>query len=191
MKQALPQKTKLIWPSQSEFFFTSSTFLHYPYFKTSGQKQIVLNKINQIEKALSIAVIDFSIAINHVHIKFYLDQGIKMIKFRNYFHSGISREIKKKFNVSYKEFWGSNKIYFIDNESMSWKVTGYIIGNLIKHNEVSSFDQLENNPFTSYSRNVERYGREVAQDLIRQVIYVDENAKGIVDVKGLTQCKIK
>lgn len=47
MKQSLPQKQNIEWPDNCHFFFTSSTFLHYPYFQDLAQKQLVFNKIKQ------------------------------------------------------------------------------------------------------------------------------------------------
>jgi len=33
---------------------------------------------------------------------------------------------------------------------MDWKVTGYIIGNLLKHKEVGTFNELKQNKFSSF-----------------------------------------
>jgi len=72
---------------------------------------------------------------------------------------------------------------------MDWKVIGYIIGNLLKHKEVSTFQELKENPFTSYHEIVKRYGEKFTKELIYNVIDVNENAQGVVNVQGLQRLK--
>lgn len=189
MKQSLPLKPKIVWSGQTEYFLTSSTFLHYPYFREDKQKQIILNKINQLKEILGVDIQAFSIAMNHFHLKFYLEKGQTMKQLKNMLHSGISREYRKQYDVKFKDFWGTSKTYFIKNEEMSWKVTGYIIGNLLKHKEVSTFKELKENPFSSYSLIVKELGEEIAQELVQSVIEINEDAKGIVDMDNLSKIK--
>lgn len=191
MKQVLPQKQKIIWPGNTYYFLTSSTFLHYPYFKESCQKQVVLDKIIQIKHLLDVPISAYSIAINHFHLKFYLKRGELMTKLKNILHSGISRNYKELYEVRYKDFWQSTKTFYIKDEIMSWKVTGYIIGNLLKHREVSTFDGLKENPFSSFRYTAEKFGDKMAQELVRSVINVNEDARGIVDIQEFKKIKLK
>ncbi len=184
-----PLKQPIIWPDQSEFFLTSSTYLHLPLFHTDRRKQLVLNKINQIDKILNISIIDFSISVHHLHLKFYSPEGKLVTKLKTILHSGISREYKKKYGFKYEYFWGSSRTYFIKDENMSDKVTGYITGNLLKHREVSRLKDLEANHFSSYRLAIKRLGRSVAQELVRSVIFIKENKEGLVDVEGLKKVK--
>ena len=184
-KQLLPKKQKILWPDSTYYFLTSSTFLHYPYFREINQKQIVLNKIKEINQVLNISILDYSIAINHLHLKFFLEDGKLMRQLKIMLHSGISREYRKIYEVKYKEFWGSTRAYYIKTEKASWKVSGYIIGNLLKHREVSTFEELKENPFSSYRDFAEKFGEEATKDLVYSVIKVDEDAEGVVDLKGL------
>lgn len=180
--QELPQRQKILWPDETYYFLTMSTFLHFPYFKEDEQKQIVLNQIKQLKKSLNIPILAYSISINHFHLKFYLKVGSLMTQIKNILHSGISREYRKNFNVPYKEFWQSTKVLRIKDEDMSWKVTGYIIGNLLKHKEVSTFDELKGNPFSSYKYTAEKFGDEMTKELVYRVIDVSEDAEGMVDI---------
>ena len=66
---------KLVYPDNTFYFLTSSTFLHYPYFKEDQQKQILLNQIKKVKKELGVPVTAYSIAINHQHSLFYLEKG--------------------------------------------------------------------------------------------------------------------
>ena len=189
--QPLSKKQKIVWPDETEYFLTTSTFLHFPYFKEDTQKKIVLNKIREIEKSLGIKINDYSIAVNHFHLKFYLPKGEVMTKIKTVLHSGISREYRKNYEVPYKDFWQSSRVYYIKDENMSWKVTGYIAGNLLKHKEVSTFEELENNPFSSYGQLIEKYDKEMVKNLIYQVIQIDESAENEIDFGELKDVVMK
>lgn len=191
MPQPLPQKQKINWPDNTYYFLTTSTFLHYPYFKTAEQKQIILNQIKQVKQSFHIPISAFSIAINHFHLKFYLEKGELMSKIKNMLHGGISREYQKAYDIQGRDLWQSTRTYYIKNEEISWKITGYIIGNLLKHHEVSTFDELKENPFSSYKYMAEKLGEETAQELIRSVININEDAEGVVDIEELNKIKIQ
>ncbi len=183
-------KTKSYWPDNSIYFLTGSTFLHYPYFKTSEQKQIVLKQIKKIKSKLKIPIIAFSVAINHYHLKFYLEKGLNLAKVKQLMHGGITFEYKKEYKIKHKDMWQSKKTLLITSDEMDWKTTGYIIGNLLKHKEASTFKELKNNPFSSYRFVVEKYGDECAQELVRKVINVSEDIEGEIDFEGLEKLRI-
>jgi len=84
--------------------------------------------------------------------------------------------------MKYKDLWQSSKVLLIPSEEIDQKVTGYIIGNLLKHKEVSTFDELYNNPFSNYKHLADQYGKEFVNDLIYQVININENSEGEVDL---------
>ena len=183
-------KIKSYWQDNSIYFLTGSTFLHYPYFKTSEQKQIVLEQIKKVKNKLKIPVIAFSISINHYHLKFYLEKGLNLAKVKQLMHGGTTFEYKKEYKMKYEDMWQSKKTLVITSDKMDWKTTGYIIGNLLKHKEVSTFEELKNNLFSSYRFTAEKYGDENAQELVRQVIDVSEDIEGEVDFEGLEKLKI-
>jgi len=183
-------KTKSYWQDNSIYFLTGSTFLHYPYFKTSEQKEIVLEQIKKIKNKLKIPVIAFSIAINHYHLKFYLERGLDLAKVKQLMHGGLTFAYRKKYKMKYEDMWQSKKTLLITSDKMDWKTTGYIIGNLLKHKEASIFEELKNNPFSSYKFIAEKYGNENAREIVRQVINVDEDIEGGVDFESLKRLKI-
>ena len=178
------------WQDNSIYFLTGSTFLHYPYFKTSEQKEIVLEQIKKVKNKLKIPIIAFSIAINHYHLKFYLEKGLDLAKVKQLMHGGLTFAYRKKHKMKYEDMWQSSKTLLITSDKMDWKTTGYIIGNLLKHKEVSTFEELKNNPFSSYKFTVKKYGDENAQEIVRQVINVDEDIEGEVDFKWLKKLNI-
>ena len=192
MPRPFSKKHKIIWPDNTCYFLTSSTFLHYPYFKEERQKQIVLNKIVQAKHSLNISIQAFSISLNHFHLKLYTKEGNKVTKLKTILHGGISREYKKIYKIAYPEFWHSTRTYYIkEDEETSWKITGYIIGNLLKHREVSTFKELKENSFSSYKYTAKKIGEEMAQEIVRNVINISENQEGNIDMAGLKSIKIK
>jgi hypothetical protein len=182
------QRTKTespAWPDNSVYFLTDATFFHFPYFKTDEQKQIVLNQIKKINQQLGIPVSDYSIAINHYHLKFYLERGSDLMKIKKLLRGGISYEYRKKYEMPYKEMWQTRKVIRITSERMNWKISGYIIGNLLKHKEVSTFEELKQNRFSSLWHMVNKYGDGEMQDLVCRVVDVDEDAWGVVNLSQL------
>jgi len=132
----------------------------------------------------------YSIAINHYHIKFYLKNGADMKKVKQLLRGGISYEYGKKYKLPYNEMWQSRKIIRITSEEMNYKISGYIIGNLLKHKEVSTFEELKENEFSSYWYAADKYGNDIAQELVRGVIDVDEDVHGGVDFNQLKEINI-
>lgn len=181
---------KNFWPNNSIYFLTGSTFLHFPYFKQDKQKQILLNQIKKIQQRFKIPISAYSILFNHYHIKLYINKGIDLAKVKQILHGGTSFEYRNKFIMKYNEMWQSSRAYVITSEDMNCKVTGYINGNLLKHKEVNTLEELKSNRFSSYGYYYNRYGKEYINSLIYQVINLDEKSNGIIDLKKLYNVKI-
>jgi len=180
-----------VWPDNSVYFLTDSTFLHFPYFRTDAQKQIVLSQVKKISKKLGVPVSDYSIAINHYHLKFYLKLGSDLAHIKQLMRGGVSYEYRKIYQVPYKEMWQTRKVIRISSERMNWKVSGYIIGNLLKHKEVGTFKELKQDKFSSYWYMAEKYGDNAMRELVYSVIDVDEDVWGVVDKGQLGGINIK
>ncbi len=178
---------KNTWSDKTIYFITASTFLHYPYFKTDSQKQLVLNQINRLKDRFYCSVSAFSIAINHYHLKIYLENGSDLPKIKQFLNGGISFQYKKKYSIKYKEFWQSCRVFKIESEELDQKVSGYIAGNLLKHREASTFQDLLNNPFSSYGLMVEKYSEDFLQEIIYEAIDMEENDEGIIALRDFTK----
>lgn len=92
--------------------------------------------------------------------------------------------------MKYKEMWQSSKVLQIVSEEMDWKVTGYIAGNLLKHKEVSTFEELKQNPFSCYQKLIKKYDDELINNLIYSVININEDAEGAVNKNALKVTKV-
>jgi hypothetical protein len=185
-------RSRPYWPNQSIYFLTGTTYLHYPYFREFAQKQILLNQINKIIELLPLDKnqMVYSIAMNHYHLKCYLENGLLIAKIKQLLHGGTSFHYKNQYSMKYKDLWQGSHILRITSEEMDWKVTGYIIGNLLKHKEVNTLEELQNNPFSSYRTIVEKYGKEVAEQLIYRFIDVDEQNNGLIKLTNLNSIKL-
>jgi len=75
--------------------------------------------------------------------------------------------------------WDNYWTKIILEENMFYNVLGYIIGNLLKHKEVKSFEELSKSIFSSFSQISSKYGFDFARDLVENVIELDleENYK--------------
>lgn len=186
-KEKVKEIRKNIWSDNTIYFLTDSTYLHYPYFSSDNQKQIILNQFKKLRERLGIPFSAFSISKNHYHIKFFLKDGSDMLKVKQLLRGGISYEYKKIYHVPYREIWQSRKILSITSDEMDKKVSGYIAGNLLKHKEVSTFSELRENCFSSFGYMAEKYGDDFMRELVYSVIAVDEDAWGEADMDDLSK----
>ncbi|MDP2917993.1 MAG: transposase [bacterium] len=189
MPQPLPPRRKIIWPDAMHYFLTNSTYLHYPYFKEDSQRQIILNYIKELKLEYAIPIQAFSIAINHHHLMFYADKGKKVSFVKSFLKGNIGREYKKNYKISYPTIWHSTRVLWIKDEKMLRAIQGYVNGNLLKHKQVSNFQELYDNPFSSFKYYADKYGFIYAKNMVMDVIQIDEDAQGGIDMKGLTAGK--
>jgi hypothetical protein len=183
-------KDPTLWPDHAIYFYTDSTFLHFPYFNDDNKKQIVLNQIIKLNKQLGIPITDYSIAVNHYHLKFYLKKGMELSKAVQLLRGGISYEYNKRYEKPYQDMWQTRHTIIIKSEDMNRKTSGYIIGNLLKHKEASTFDDLMNDNYSSFKYAAERLGRVEATELVRQVIDSVEDRDGMIDFEGLSHVSL-
>lgn len=191
MLQPLPKKQKIIWPNNTYYFLTNSTYLHYPYFRQPDQKQIILNSIKKLQSKYSIPVQDFSIAMNHNHLMFYADKGEKVSFVKRFLKNNVSREYRRVYKVPYSEIWHSTRVFWVKDDKMFWGVRGYIAGNLLKHKEVSNFQELYDNPFSSFKYTADKFGLDALKELVKSVIEMKEDSYGEVDVGGIGKLDLK
>lgn len=182
-------KENQYWPDNTIYFFTDSTFLHFPYFRNEDQKQIVGKYIKKAIKDFQFDLLDYSIAMNHYHLRFYLKCGSDISKIKKLLRAGISREYRQRFDVPYEEIWQSCKILRITSEKMNNGISGYIAGNLLKHKEISTFEELKQNRFSSFRFLCARLGDDEARKLVKSVIDIGEDSWGWVDLKKMGKIK--
>jgi len=181
----LPKKQKILWPDNEYYFMTNSTFLHYPFFRQEDQKQVVLNIFKDLQQKWRIPIQAYSIPMTHNHLMFHVDKGDKVTFTKRFLKGNITREFRKRYKIPYKEFWHSTRVYWVRDDDMYRRVMGYIGGNLLKHKEVSSWQELYDCPFSSFKYLVDKHGWIEARDMVMDVIEVKEDSYGEVDFKGL------
>lgn len=183
------EDSKSIWSNNTIYFLTDSTYIHFPYFKIEDQKQIVLNQFKKVKREIGAQISAYSIAMNHYHLMFYLKRGSDMQKVKQILRGGISYEYRKRYNVKYNEMWQTRKILYISSEKMNWKVLGYIIGNLLKHKEVSTYEELKQNEFSSCWHMANKYGDDITRDLIFSAIHAEEDSWNRVNISEFNKKK--
>ena len=120
----------------------------------------------------------------------YARDGTAVSRFMQAVHSGISRIFNETYKLPHRFNWHSRKCFFITDDDMYWGLQGYIIGNLLKHKEVSTFKELNDCPYSSFRYIADKYGFDFACNLVRNVIYVEEDAWGIVKLNDLDKCDV-
>ncbi|PIR03281.1 MAG: hypothetical protein COV60_01125 [Candidatus Magasanikbacteria bacterium CG11_big_fil_rev_8_21_14_0_20_43_7] len=170
------------FPGNSVYFLTGSTFLHFPYFKTPEHKEIIFDQLTKLHREKGIQICAYSIQINHYHLMFYAKRDTDLATVKKYMHGGVSYEYRKKCGEKQKHFWGTSRVIRVYSHDVYWKVIGYICGNLLKHRELGTFEELYENRFSSYGYFVQKYGDHMMQEIVRSIIDVSESVDGDVDM---------
>lgn len=188
----MPHSQKIEWPDQCHFFLTVSTALHYPYFQEPEQKSLVLESIKYLKVKWRIPIEAYAILINHIHLMFYAKHGRQASSVKRFLQSNISREYKKRFPVKYKNFWQSIRVLWIyPRDEVYWAVMGYIIGNLLKHREVNTFNELYDDSFCSFQYIADKYGFDFACNIVRNAVAVPESADAEVKLEDFKGCAMQ
>ena len=173
------------------YFLTASTFLHYPYFKTHEQKNILYDRIAKLKENYDIRVCAYSIQINHYHLIIHCEEENILPKVKQFIHGGVGKIYREEYGSKYKDFWGSTKATHIKDLDMYWGIAGYVCGNLLKHKEVNKISDLRFNKFTSYGHFVEKYGEETMKEIIYKILKIDEEGGYLVDTKQIAELKLR
>ncbi len=178
---------KSFWPANSFYFITAKTFLSKKLFNDFYKKRIILEQIKEAVKLYSIPIFAYSIAQNHYHCLLYLDDYNKLKYFKQKVNGSSSFIYHRQFTQPLEEgkIWLDTKTLIIYNPESLQKVVGYISGNLIKHGEIKNFNELKACPFSSYRQLVERYGDDIAEDMVKSIIMIDEDDDFTFNLKSL------
>lgn len=186
----LPVRNNIEWLPNNHYFLTTSTRLHLPLFQDPAQKQIVLNQIKKLKTDYQIPIAAYSIQLNHFHLIFYARKSADVTKVKQQLHGAVSHQYKKIFTIKHKDIWQSTRTYFITDDDMYWSVQGYVIGNLLKHREVNNFQELYDDPYTSFQYVADKYGFDFACNIVKAVVAVEEDAEGIVKLEDFDECEV-
>jgi hypothetical protein len=176
------------WPVNSFYFVTSKVFLGEKLFNTDEKKRIILNQIRGAIDKLNIPIYGYSIAQNHYHSLLYFNDFRKHAKFKQIVNGGSAFIFNKKYRIKNEsaKMWVDSKSLVVHNQQSLFKVIGYIAGNLLKHGEVNNFKELKECPFSSYRQLVGKYGDEIAEDIVKAVIVIEEDESDfLVDLSKL------
>lgn len=181
----IPKKPKIVWPGGMYYFMTNAAFLHRPYFRQDEQKQLVKNFLKELQERWRVSIQAYAIPMNHNHLMFYAGEEGRVTFVKKFLKGNITREYRRMWGEPGQEIWQSTKVYWMRDDDSYWRVIGYIVGNLIKHKEVSTFRELYEYPYSSFKYVVDTYGWGEAIRMVKEVIDAPEDAYGVVDFKKL------
>lgn len=161
-----------IYLDNNYYFITSKTFLGEKLFDTDVKKQIIKNQIIKAQKKFNIKLFGYSIVSNHYHLLFYIDQASNIGRIIQLINGGSSKILNSLENIN-RSTWSGYWDRVIRDENSFLRILGYIIGNSYKHGVVKGLQDLEFYPFCNYRNVVKKYGRDYANELINQSIFID------------------
>ena len=156
------------------YFITCSTFGKIPHFNTNEKKRIILTQFNKIKQKLKIPLYGYSISSDHNHSLWTIKNAREELpKIARYLQGGSAFLLNKK-RKSRGRIWGKYYAIAIEKEFVVYRVYGYIIGNLLKHDEVKNFNELARSPFSSFKQAINKYGIDGAKSIVLEVINLDD-----------------
>jgi REP element-mobilizing transposase RayT len=158
------------------YFITVPTVQRKRVFDTSEKKIIILKRIREGIKKFSLRKIDYGILANHYHIIGYFQHGNIIPRFLQHVNGGAAYYLHKQWGTSNSSvpIWDEYNIYCVQDELSLAKIRGYVVGNPLKHGDVSTFTELSQSPFSSYAQLSTRFDPETVQEWVRSVITMEE-----------------
>lgn len=161
-----------IYLDNAYYFFTCATSQHKPFLENDLYKRIVFDKISEALKNLDLPNLAASVQNNHYHFLTKIDKKDKIGEMMNKINGGSSYQINKIENIN-RRFWGDYWMRVIDDELVLNKVTGYIVGNPLKHKIVKDFEELRSYPYCTFDKLIAFYDKQTAEEFVRSVIKLD------------------
>lgn len=158
------------------YFITVPTFQREQIFNTLEKKRILLERIQEGIMKFSLREADYSILANHYHLIGYFQEGSAIPKFLQYLNGGAAYDLHKRFGnpAANTPAWDEYHIYCVTDDVALSKIRGYVVGNPLKHGDVSNFAELSQYPFSSYAHLAARFDPETVQEWVRSVITLDD-----------------
>jgi hypothetical protein len=156
------------------YFITVPTVQCFPFFDTVKKKSLILARLEKSKDLFQLEDIDFSIMSTHYHFVSYFRDGRIIPRVLQMVNGGSAYDLNR-ITDNKKPVWDEYFIYLIDKEALLAKVRGYIVGNPVKHNEVTTLEELEKYPFSSFSTLIKRIEKEQVLSWIQSVILLDDD----------------
>jgi len=159
------------------YFITVPTYQRGQIFNTPEKKRILLERVREGTIKFSLRETDYSILANHYHLIGYFQKGRIIPKFLQYLNGGAAYDVHKRFGspAVNTPTWDEYHVYCVTDDAVLAKIRGYVVGNPLKHGDVSSFAELSQYPFSSYAQLVTQFGEPTVQEWVRSVIATEEN----------------
>ena len=157
------------------YFITVPTLNKYKFFDNNSKKEIILNRILKVKDRFGLENLDYGINSNHYHLLSYFLDWKNIPEFLKFVNGGSSFELNKLEDRQGRKIWDEYHLYWINDESVLYKIRGYVIGNPYKHNEVNSLEDLFLYKFSSFNNVASDIGLEEAKKMVLSCINLNFN----------------
>jgi REP element-mobilizing transposase RayT len=153
------------------YFITVPTHNHEPLFQDLTRRDILLGRLKDGFQRFHLPDHHYSVMSDHYHLLTSVTDGSVVPKFLRYVNGGTSFHLHLERTAS---VWGEYFVFVPTTDELLARVTGYVVGNPIKHGEVTSFQELVSWRFSSFAQLISEVGKEAAQEMVQSVIAVEE-----------------
>lgn len=163
------------------YFITVPTTEHEPIFHDLQSRGVLLEQLKRGLDRFDLEEHHFSIMADHYHLLVDVREGLVIPKLLNYVNGGTSFQLRLHRSVA---VWGGYHLYVPSTEEVLGRVTGYVVGNSMKHGDVRTFDELYNWPFSTFASLVDQIGRDQAEEMVCSTIPLEDAEFSIPRING-------
>ncbi|MCR4314243.1 MAG: transposase [Candidatus Uhrbacteria bacterium] len=153
------------------YFITVPTTDHEPIFYDLQSRGVLLEQLIRGLDRFDLKKHHFSIMSDHYHLLIDVREGLVVPKLLNYVNGGASFQLRLNRPAT---IWGKYHLYIPPTEEVLGRVTGYVVGNPMKHGDVGTFDELYSWPFSSFALLVGQVGGEQAEEMVSSTIPLED-----------------
>jgi len=179
-----------VYFSKKDYFVTLKTTGGLLFFDTDVKKQLVKNRILEASKKQHIRIAAYAVLSNHYHLLLRGESWDAVPKFLQLVNGGSAYLLNKMEGLEGRGVWDKRFAKPINTEVGLYNVTGYILGNPLKHGMVKDLVGLYNYEFCNYSDVVKERGLEYVDNMIHQTIVMNLDLEteeaGLSAVEGLS-----
>ncbi|MEI6510701.1 MAG: transposase [Candidatus Uhrbacteria bacterium] len=157
----------------SWYFITVPTDRHRPIFKDLALRELLRVRLEEAFVKFGVECPDYGIMEDHYHFLGSFGKSDVIPTMLQWINGGVSFQVKRQVDIA-SPVWGEYHVFVPMKESLLDRVRGYVIGNPLKHGDVTDLQELFDWPFSSYRYVIVREGKEYADDVISSVMSLGE-----------------
>jgi putative transposase len=159
-----------IYQDNSIYFITAHAKDHNPILITDAHKQIFWETLNVLADEYDMALLCWTINLNHYHILIQLQNGDMLSTIMKKLHGKTSYLLNKLDAQEGRQVWVNYWDRIIRSETDLHTRINYIHHNCVKH---GYSNQMEKYKWSSYAMYLEKFGKEWVDDSFQKFPIVD------------------